>query len=235
MKKLILYIMAMSVILFGNEDNDVVLNNATKYVNGKYVKKNYKKAEKILVPLCKKKVRGSCYLLGRLYFNGGYGLEKNITKHNQYRKLSCNNGSGFACYNMAKDFFEKNEDKKAIVYLQESCDNNFTKGCQSLGLIYGGKGVEKDYNKSMYFYKKACILNDALSCYSQAIFYLKGFGVEKNFSKTLNFFSKACKLKDAESCYSLASMYYYGKYTKKDHTKAIELYKRAYELTVPRK
>ena len=50
------------------KNNDILLNKAISYMTGKDVEKDYKKAEIILIPLCKKKVIGSCFLLGTFLF-----------------------------------------------------------------------------------------------------------------------------------------------------------------------
>ena len=211
-----------------------MLNNATSYIAGLNMKKDYKKAKNILLPLCSKKIIGSCYLLSKVYFNGGYGLDKNISKSKHYKELSCKYGVGLACFNIAKDFFEEDKDAKGIYYLKKSCDNYLVKGCQALGLIYEGRGVNNDYKKAIQFYSKACTLQDSFSCYAKGLLYLKGLGTNKDFNEVVTCFEKACDLKNANSCYSLASIYYYGKYQKQDYQKAITLYKKSEKLGQPK-
>lgn len=174
-----------------SKDNDILLKKAIKYINGDSIGKNYKKATDILTPLCKKKLVSACYLLGSVYANGKYGIKKDINQSIQYRGLACNYGVSNACMVVAKELFKKDEDKKAIDYIKKACDYNASKSCQFLGLYYEGRGKQQDYNKSMFFHNKACNLNNALSCYSQATFYLKGLGVKKDYKEAVKLFKKS--------------------------------------------
>ncbi len=175
-------------------NTSISLNTAIEYMKEGKNKMNYKKAVKIMLPLCEKKVTGACHLLGKLYENGGYGLEKNLEKSMIYKKMSCEYGSGFSCFNISKTLFKQDEDQKAFVYLEKSCDSNYTQGCQVLGLLYEGKSKKQDYKKAIFFHNKACNLNDSLSCYSEATFYLKGLGVAINYKKAIKLFKKSSSL-----------------------------------------
>ena len=49
--------------------------------------------------------------------------------------------------------------EKAVRLYTEGCDYNHAKSCDTLGAIYAlGKDEKQDYNKSKFFYNKACSL-----------------------------------------------------------------------------
>lgn len=174
-----------------DDNNTVYMNKALDYISGKNIKKDYKKAATILNKLCSNKYPQACNVLSKIYFEGKYGLKKDTSKYMQYQAFSCDYGLSYICIDVAKEFFKREENKKAFIYLEKSCDYNISKGCQVLGLLYEGKNKDQNYKKAMLFYTKGCILNDSLSCYNKANFYLKGFGVEKNYKKAIKYFKKS--------------------------------------------
>ena len=63
----------------------------------------------------------------------------------------------------------KQDDFKALKFLQKACGLNFSGGCYNLGLMYEkGKGVRKSNTKALKYYGKACDLELALGCKNYA-------------------------------------------------------------------
>lgn len=87
-----------------------------------------------------------------------------------------------------------------------------------LGVIYskGGKGVEKDYNKSFYWWKNGADLGDAACFNNIGWCYSNGKGVNRNDKKAYESFKKAIEIDstEAKAYYNLAKMFYYGDYVK---------------------
>jgi hypothetical protein len=70
-----------------------------------------------------------------------------------------------------------------------------------LGVLYlNGKIVPRSYNKSIYYFQKACRLGGKHACDNIAVMYLRGVGVELNLIKASMFFKKACELRSKMGC-----------------------------------
>lgn len=101
--------------------------------------------------------------------------------------------------------------------------NSFTKDIL-LGLdYYEGKKIPKDYEKAIFFFKKALKYENRIAYFFLGSMYEKGEGVEKNYPKAIRFYNKAAKQGYIPALYNLAIMYYYGRGVKKNYRKAISL------------
>ena len=66
-------------------------------------------------------------------------------------------------------------------------------GCTNLGIMYAnGDGVEKNEQKAVELYKKACDGGEMAGCTNLGFMYANGNGVEKNEQKAAELFKKAC-------------------------------------------
>lgn len=92
--------------------------------------------------------------------------------------------SGENCYALAQNYKEgKNQDDyKAFLYYQKSCELDSAIGCSGLGVIYyNGIGVTQDQQKASIYFKKGCQLGRSNSCLSLANMYKDGLGVQKKY------------------------------------------------------
>ncbi len=68
-------------------------------------------------------------------------------------------------YNEAQNRFKSGDFELSIKLLEKSCENNFAKSCATLGSIYYvGYMIEKDANKSITYFLKACKNGEKSSC-----------------------------------------------------------------------
>lgn len=67
------------------------------YYNGKGVKKNLEKSQKLFKKACKSRVSRGCYYLGYGFLRGGAGIEKNEKKAMLAFGRGCNIGSERSC------------------------------------------------------------------------------------------------------------------------------------------
>ena len=85
----------------------------------------------------------------------------------------------------------------------------------------------KEYDKAVELYKKACDGGKMSGCFNLGIMYASGNGVEKDFKKAAELLKKACDGGEMFGCSNLGFMYAHGNGVEKDFKKAAELYKKA--------
>lgn len=140
------------------------------------------------------------------------------------------NGEKF--FNLAKQYAEKKDSANTLKYLYKSCNLNYGKGCQVLGVFYEvGEDTKKDYLKASKYYKKGCDLNNDVACYMLGNLYFQGQGVKKDHGKAVKYYKKGCEMNVPASCTFLGTIYMEGGYgVKKDHNKALKYLKKACSL-----
>ncbi len=100
-----------------------------------------------------------------------------------------------------------------------------------LGLYYQeGLGVEKDYNKALYYYQCGAGKNDAY-CWTQlGTMYGQGQGIEEDIPKAIECYRKAAELGDPLGYTNIAWFYETGTGVEPDMEKALRLYSIAAQL-----
>lgn len=118
-----------------------------------------------------KKILAICLLCHiNVYANSSKNAESaykegNISKALELYTKSCNNGDVSACHSVGVIYEEKNSMDKAIEYYTMSCKSEHSFSCFNLGLLYyNGKGIDKNENEAIKFFKKACLLGDNNGC-----------------------------------------------------------------------
>ena len=96
-------------------------------------------------------------------------------------------------------------------------------------MYYEGDGVERDYEKSVYWYRKAAEQGYADGQYWLGVIYRGGYGVEKDYEKSVYWFRKAAEQGDASGQNNLGAMYNYGEGVEEDYEKAVYWYRKAAE------
>lgn len=99
----------------------------------------------------------------------------------------------------------------------------------TLGILYiRGLGIEKDFKKAIYWFKKAA-LNKDIARKAQArseamlgVIYQEGKGVAKDYHKAVKWYKKASKKGDPSAQGILSTMYATGKGVKKNFVKALK-------------
>ena len=125
------------------------------------------------------------------------------------------------------DIFPKNIEL-AKKYLHLSADNNYYLSQRVLGDLYlEGKILERDINKSIFYYKESLIKNDPFSKNNLAVIYKNGFGdVKKNIVLAKEYLEEVVQQKKfILSMFNLAKIYYdeENKEGLKEHKKSIKL------------
>lgn len=116
---------------------------------------------------------------------------------------------------------------------EQKCEAGDSQACGYAGALYklptelGGNASNRDYKKTLYFYKKACDENVYMACSDLGAMYFIGEGVKKDYKKAAELFNKACDGGEADSCNNLGIMYTNSKGVKMDITRAMGYYRRA--------
>ena len=123
--------------------------------------------------------------------------------------------------------------KEQVKQFEQKCEAGDSQACGYAGALYknptefGGNASDRDYKKTLYFYKKACDVNDYMACSDLGAMYFDGKGVKKDYKKAVELYNKACDGKFADGCNNLGYMYANGKGVKRDVTRAMGYGRRA--------
>lgn len=110
----------------------------------------------------------------------------------------------------------------------EAAKGNNPKAFTNLGYMYEkGKGTVIDYEKALFWYKKAAETKYAPAINNLAHMYQKGNGVEKDYEMAVKYLFQAAKLKDSVAWFNLGMAYQRGKGVEKNIKEAINCYKKA--------
>jgi TPR repeat protein len=111
----------------------------------------------------------------------------------------CETGDMESCNDLASINEAKGNSKEAIKFYTKACDNNHSKACTNLGLLYDNEGGSNMENV-IKLYEKGCEHNDTLGCGYLGLKYQSGIGVEKNLTKAIELYKKSCENGDLCIC-----------------------------------
>ena len=112
---------------------------------------------------------------------------------------------------------------KALQEQDKKCIGGNSSSCIDLAGFYK---KNRDYHKTVAYYKKACLF-DADGCSYVGDIYYNGKIVQKDFLQAFKFYKKACSGGDVYGCNSVGYMYYRGEGALKDLNKSIIFYRKA--------
>ena len=168
----------------------------------------------------------------------GEGIEKNQEKAFELWTDASLRGNIKATYNAALCFLygegTYKDEKQAFNMLNKLAnEKNHTKSTIYLGEIYHfGLGVDVDYEKAMFYYKKALKKepHNLRAKFYIAYAYYAGEGVEKNYEKAYKmFYDLVHKDNFEEATFYLGECYYLGRYVQQDYQKAFQYFNKATE------
>lgn len=219
-------------------------------IQQQFDKGNYSSAFQQLQQFLMQENDAESYLnLGYMYENG-YGTTKDYGKAMQcYQKANAWREIGYMHYfgygvpknkDKANEYFAKCDDRKdceEVIKCFEAI-TNYNKNASAyynLGYYYDeGKGISQDYQKALYYYKKAADLGNSSACNNLGCMYDSGKGVARDYSLAVRYFQKGADLGNATACNNVGSCYENGEGgllgAKPDKYKALKYYKKACNL-----
>ena len=168
-------------------------------------------------------------LMGYIYFFVDTDEIKDCNKAKYWFNKSAETGNKEALNNLATVYLigcgaEKNY-KKAEEYLLIANKKGSLQAKANLGELYreGGYGIERDYDKALYWYQLAIEDNPYRAYRGLAATYL----IQENYAEAYKYNMKSAELGNPEAQYNLGVMYDRGIFVEKDIDKAKYWYEKA--------
>ena len=117
------------------------------------------------------------------------------------------------------------DNQKAMYFFKKAAEHGHKLGAFAVAGMYEcGIGVEKDYERAVYWYKKAYELGETnYSSFHIAEIYFNGKGnVAKDYKSAANWYLKAGKNNNAKAQYRLAMMYFKGIGVEEDYLQGLQ-------------
>lgn len=96
-------------------------------------------------------------------------------------------------------------------------------------IYYEGQGRPRDYEKAVFWYRKAADQGNVTAQINLAQMYAYGKGVPQDFSKAAHWWGELAEQGDSKSQTALAGLYYQGNGVEKDVNAAVALWREAAE------
>ena len=189
----------------------------------------YRQNAKIALPeltrLCNNDYLRACSLLGFGYYSGRYGITQNTQTGIGWYKKCAEKEKNFFCHKeLGRIYYRLGDYDHALTYYRKAARGNDTEAQYWLGKLYmEGKGVHTDYEKSLYWMRKAAHArkkpSKAARCALVEMSYF-GIGMRRSMKDT-KYWLKLC---DNALVRSLMSFYGHGTQRNKEKAKEILLY-----------
>ena len=181
-------------------------------------KKDYEKAEQLLIKEADSGNVLAVHDLGKLYSTEKLG-SKNEEKSFEYYREALN---GFTEIEPNADFvfpyesdYQKPVDMRSYVWYR-------------IGKMHCyGLGTQQDYEKAFEWFLKSAKEGNKFAQYSLGNLYYYGNGTDKDLSQAFQWYMKSAEQGQPYASYSIAQMYNKGEYVSKDENQAHEYYKQA--------
>ena len=181
-------------------------------------KKDYEKAEQLLITEADSGNVLAVHDLGKLYSTEKLG-SKNEEKSFEYYREALN---GFTEIEPIADFvfpyesdYQKPVDMRSYVWYR-------------IGKMHCyGLGIQQDYEKAFEWFLKSAKEGNKFAQYSLGNLYYYGNGTDKDLSHAFHWYMKSAEQGQPYAAYAAAQMYNKGEYVFKDENQAQEYYKQA--------
>ena len=128
--------------------------------------------------------------------------------------------------------FSETEFQSLRKQFEQKCEAGDPEYCGHAGALYhsptelGGDASDRDYKKTLYFYKKACDGNVYEACSDLGGMYAEGKGVKKDMTRAMGYYRRSCDMGDWIACGNFAAQLEIGG----DRARVAQYYKKACEL-----
>ncbi|KAL2184091.1 HCP-like protein, partial [Thermothelomyces heterothallicus CBS 203.75] len=131
--------------------------------------------------------------LGRIYYEGQRGLNKNVALARKY------------FLDVAQKYWRKN---RPVDNPKTGLDRTAGKAAGFIGRMYlRGEGVEQDFNRAKFWFERGDSLKDAQSQYGLGLLYLNGYGVKADPSRAIDYLKTAANQDYAAAQVQLGYLY----------------------------
>ncbi|KAL2023258.1 hypothetical protein VTK56DRAFT_3381 [Thermocarpiscus australiensis] len=131
--------------------------------------------------------------LGRIYYEGQRGLDKNMGLARKY------------FFDVTQKYWKKS---RPVDSPKPGLDKTAAKAAGYIGRMYmRGEGVEQNFDRAKFWYERGAILNDAQSQYGLGLLHLHGYGVKADVVLATEFFKTAANQDFAPAQVQLGALY----------------------------
>lgn len=131
--------------------------------------------------------------LGRIYYEGQRGLDKNMALARKY------------FFDVTQKYWKKN---RPVESPKPGLDKTAAKAAGFLGRMYmRGEGVEQNFDRARFWFERGALLKDPQSQYGLGLLYLNGYGVKADIIQATEFFKMAANQDYAAAQVQLGALY----------------------------
>lgn len=193
--------------------------------------------------------------LGKLHYQGGFGVEHDPDRAFHYFQLATESGNtnamtflgkvsggniflattilfGLFCFQMYLEGSRRIERNygRAMKYFKMAADNGNPVGQSGMGIMYFlGHGVPKDYKMAAKYFTQAASQGWVDGQIYMGIMHLNGYGIPRDPKMAIKYFTLASQSGHILGYYHLAEMHATGTGTLRSCTTAVELFKSVCE------
>ena len=209
---------------------------------GGLFKGDVKKAFSLFMKAANAELPEAEYMIG-ISYQMGVGIDDNLSDQTRYDEMlkwfrkAASHGYEKAkeilkempktMYETGVDFkkgrFETINLKKAVFFLEKSCEMNYVPALNMLGEMYFfGDGIEKDLTKAFSLWLTAASKGDAFAQRRIGVCYASGYGCSVNLEESFKWYLKAAKNNEPFAQFKIAEAYASGIVINKDVQEAMK-------------
>lgn len=172
------------------------------------------------------------YSLGLMCYEGE-GTIKNFGEAMQWWEKAAEQNHAKALYRLSKMYFHGEGVPKnhhvMFLWCLKAAELGYVDAQNYLGFLFskGYFGVAKDYEKAVYWWKKAALQDSEISQFNLGMMYSRGQGVLKDDKEAVKWWRKAAGNGMVFARYMLGKSYHRGNGVTQDHAKALKLWRKA--------
>ena len=215
-----------------NGNQEAKYNLAQCYYEGKGTKKDYKQAaewfaEVNYIYLSDELYRVPPKTVDELISEAAVGAVDYSRSKEELYELAMQGDADAQC-ELGELYYKKDDIENAILWLEKAGENDNIFACLDLVNIYCyGNGVERDYNKALYWYKKGHYDEDATI--GDMLYDLAENNCILGYNNYLSLLNQAADYGNEDALLGMAALYAIGKDIPRDDNKAVEYYRQYLE------
>lgn len=182
------YLYDMGLVYYNGIDNDVDYQKALEYFSKAFERGKF----------------FSALLCGRIYYNGGHNVKKNIDKSVEWLKKGVQAMEAGCMCSLGRIYCSTDEKYRdvnsGIKLLENAAKLGNTDAMNYLSMCYeSGENVDKDDEKSINYARKSFEKGNAYAGFLLGLKYQSGVGCKKNMTKAVEIWEKAADLGSGEA------------------------------------
>ncbi len=178
------------------------------YIVGQGVPQDWPRAYELHKKACEGGDMVGCSSVGFSY-TYARGTQHNVSRGIKLMKRGCEGGDGFGCFNLAQLYSRNEKISEAAKFYEKACmvESPNGEGCNGAGRRYFlGEGVEKDLDRAIELFKKACKHGSMWGCHNLGLQFNEGTGIRQDKRRARELFERACQGGIENACEALEGL-----------------------------